>query len=60
VDEVMDFIRDDISEDALNSAGLQDAEDLFGPVLSSARNRWLWLSLSMLTAFVASRVIGLL
>jgi magnesium transporter len=59
VDEVMDFIRDDISEDALNAAGLQGEEDLFAPVWNSARNRWLWLSLSLLTAFVASRVIGL-
>lgn len=59
VDEVMDFIRDDISEDALNAAGLQGEEDLFAPVWNSARNRWLWLSLSLLTAFIASRVIGL-
>jgi magnesium transporter len=59
VDEVMDFVRDDISEDALNSAGLQGEEDLFASVWNSARNRWLWLSLSLLTAFVASRVIGL-
>ncbi|MDT8283081.1 MAG: magnesium transporter [Gammaproteobacteria bacterium] len=59
VDEMMDFMRDDISEDALNSAGLQGEEDLFASVWNSARNRWLWLSLSLLTAFVASRVIGL-
>jgi len=59
VDEVMDFIRDDISEDALNSAGLQGKEDLFASVWHSARNRWPWLFLSLLTAFVASRVIGL-
>lgn len=59
VDEVMDFVRDDISEDALNSVGIEHEEDLFAPVLNSARNRWVWLSLSLLTAFVASRVIGL-
>lgn len=59
VDEVIDFVRDEISEDALNSAGLNKEEDLFAPVWNSARNRWLWLALSLLTAFVASRVIGL-
>jgi magnesium transporter len=59
VDEVMDFVRDDISEDALNSAGLRGEEDLFSSVWNSARNRWSWLFLSLLTAFVASRVIGL-
>ncbi len=59
VDEVMDFVRDDMSEDALNSAGIANEEDLFGPVWKSAKNRWLWLSLSLLTAFFASRVIGL-
>ena len=59
VDEVMDFVRDDISEDALNSAGLRGEEVLFSSVWNSARNRWSWLFLSLLTAFVASRVIGL-
>jgi len=59
VDEVIDFVRDDISEDALNSAGINSEEDLFAPVWHSARNRWLWLSLSLLTVFAASRVIGL-
>ena len=59
VDEVMDFVRDEFSEDALNSAGLTREEDLFAPIWNSARNRWLWLSLSLATAFLASRVIGL-
>lgn len=59
VDEVIDFVRDEFSEDALNSAGMKGEEDLFAPVWHSARNRWLWLSLSLLTAFLASRVIGL-
>lgn len=59
VDEMIDFVRDEISEDALNSAGINSEEDLFAPVWHSARNRWLWLSLSLLTAFFASRVIGL-
>ncbi len=58
VESIMDFVRDDISEDALNAAGLEREEDLFAPVWNSARNRWTWLALSLLTAFLASRVIG--
>jgi magnesium transporter len=33
-------------------------EDLFAPPWSSARNRWPWLGLNLMTAFAASRVIG--
>jgi magnesium transporter len=42
----------------LKLAGLSREEDLFTSIWSSARNRWLWLSLNLVTAFVASRVIG--
>ncbi len=59
VDDVMDFVRDDISEDALNAMGIKQEEDLFAPIWHSARNRWVWLSMSLVTAFIASRVIGL-
>jgi magnesium transporter len=59
VDAVVDFIREESEEDALNMAGLQGEEDLFAPIWASARNRWLWLSVNLCTAFIASRVIGL-
>ena len=59
VDHVMDFVREEAEEDALLREGLRGDEDLFGPVLSSARRRWLWLGLNLFTAFVASRVIGI-
>jgi magnesium transporter len=59
VDAVMDFIREEAEEDALNQAGLRGDEDLFAPIWASARNRWLWLSVNLCTAFIASRVIGL-
>ncbi len=58
VDHVMDFVREEAEEDALLREGLRGDEDLFAPVLSSARRRWLWLGLNLFTAFVASRVIG--
>lgn len=59
VDAVMDFIREESEEDALNRAGLRGDEDLFAPIWDSARNRWLWLSVNLCTAFVASRAIGI-
>jgi magnesium transporter len=55
---VMDFIRSESQNDALALAGLRKAEDLFAPVRDSARNRWPWLAVNLVTAFIASRVIG--
>ena len=59
VDAVMDYIREESEEDALNWAGLRGDEDLFAPIWTSARNRWLWLAVNLGTAFIASRAIGL-
>ncbi|MEE8150753.1 MAG: magnesium transporter, partial [Nitrosomonadaceae bacterium] len=39
-------------------AGLREEEDLFAPVWKSVKNRWIWLALNLVTAFIASRVIG--
>jgi len=33
-------------------------EDLFAGIWESARNRWLWLSVNLISAFVISRIIG--
>jgi magnesium transporter len=54
----MDFVLEEAQEQALKREGLSGEEDLFGPVWSGARRRWLWLSINLLTAFIASRVIG--
>lgn len=59
VDTMMDVIREESETDILNMAGLQEEEDLFAPVMRSVKNRWVWLALNLITAFVASRVIGL-
>ncbi|HEY0721570.1 MAG TPA: magnesium transporter [Gammaproteobacteria bacterium] len=57
VDGVMDLLRNERA--VLNLAGLRGEEELFASLWSSARNRWLWLAITLLTALVASRVIGL-
>lgn len=59
VDVMMDTIREEAEDDLLRRDGLSGEEDLFGPVWPSARRRWLWLAVNLVTAFVASRVIGL-
>lgn len=59
VDAVMDFIREESESEMLSMAGLKEEEDLFASVWKSVQNRWTWLSINLVTAFVASRVIGL-
>jgi len=58
VDTVMDLARDEADLRALKRAGLTRDEDLFAGPWDSARNRWPWLAVNLVTAFVASRVIG--
>jgi magnesium transporter len=59
VNVVMDYIREESEADMLSAGGLREDEDLFAPVWKSLRNRWTWLAVNLVTAFVASRVIGL-
>jgi magnesium transporter len=58
VDAVVDYIRRRSEESRLAEAGLQQEEDVFAPVLDSFKNRWAWLAVNLVTAFIASRVIG--
>lgn len=58
VDDVIDSMRDQADHVMLGSVGLEEEEDLFAPILSSARRRNVWLALNLLTAFLASWVIG--
>ena len=59
VDAVVDYIRRKSAETQLAEAGLAEEEDIFAPVLNSFKNRWSWLAINLVTAFIASRVIGL-
>jgi magnesium transporter len=58
VDAVLDFIRSRAEAERLNLGGLREEEDIFSSVWASARNRWAWLAVNLVTAFVASRVIS--
>jgi magnesium transporter len=58
VNAVMDYIRRETDSDMLSAGGLREEEDLFASVWKSVRNRWTWLAVNLVTAFIASRVIG--
>ena len=58
VNEVVDVIREESEEDAFGAVGLDDEQDIYGSVWSSAKSRWLWLGVNLCTAFFASRVIS--
>lgn len=59
VDSILDFIREKTDEDLLTQAGVTEEEDLFSSVWKSAKNRWGWLVVNIITAFVSTRIIGL-
>jgi magnesium transporter len=58
VDDVVDLIREEGEHAFMGQAGLSEDEDMFAPVLISAQRRALWLGLNLITAFLASWVIG--
>ncbi|MCL2075787.1 MAG: magnesium transporter [Betaproteobacteria bacterium] len=55
---VVDFIREESEAEQLANVGLREEEDIFASVWNSVRNRWAWLAINLVTAFVASRVIS--
>lgn len=59
VNVVLDYIRTESESDLLYQAGLREEEDIFASVWKSVQNRWAWLALNLVTAFIASRVIGM-
>ncbi len=59
IDDVVDVIRDKADHSFMGMAGLSEEEDIFAPVIASSRRRAIWLGINLLTAFLASWVIGL-
>jgi magnesium transporter len=58
VDAVMDYIRDETENEKLSMVGLRE-EDMFSTIWKSVQNRWAWLAINLVTALIASRVIGI-
>ncbi|TAK54200.1 MAG: magnesium transporter [Gammaproteobacteria bacterium] len=59
VDDVVDVVREQAEHPLLTAAGLEDEEDVFAGVRRSARRRTLWLGINLITALMASWVVGL-
>ena len=58
VDAVMDYIREESETEKLSMVGLKE-EDMFSTIWKSVQNRWAWLAINLITALIASRVIGI-
>lgn len=59
VDDVVDVIREEADHSVMAPAGLSEEVDIFAPVIRSARDRAVWLGVNLITAVMASWVIGL-
>jgi magnesium transporter len=59
IDDVVDVIRDTADHSLMSMAGLDEEEDTFAPAFKTGKRRALWLGINLLTAFIASAVIGL-
>lgn len=58
IDDVVDVIRDDADHSLMSMAGLDEDEDTFAPVKQTTKRRAVWLGINLVTAFIASAVIG--
>ncbi|MBI5040205.1 MAG: magnesium transporter [Gammaproteobacteria bacterium] len=59
IDDVVDVITDEADHSLMSMAGLDQEDDIFAPVIHSATRRAVWLGINLVTAFLASWVIGL-
>lgn len=59
VDDVIDVIDEEATEDMYKMAGLEEEDRVFTPVGRSIRLRLPWMVLNLLTAIVAASVVGL-
>ena len=57
IDDVVDVIREEGEHMVLTAAGLDEEEDMFAPVMQSARRRWIWLGVNLITTLLAALVL---
>ena len=57
IDDVVDVIREDADQNLLGMAGV--AEDTFAPPGRAAKSRVFWLSMNLVTAFIAASTINI-
>ena len=59
VDDVIDVIKEEATEDINRLAGVAGDERAFTPAMESLRKRLPWLGVNLVTAFLASAVVAL-
>ena len=59
VDDVIDVIKDEATEDIYRLAGVSTDERVFTPMAESLRKRFPWLLVNLATAFIATGVVAL-
>lgn len=56
--DVLEITQDDTDMTLKHLSGVSNEEEVFTPVLRSAKSRGIWLGINLLTAFLAAFVIG--
>lgn len=59
VDDIMEVLRDENTEDIYRLAGLQESERITGSVIDSVKMRLPWLFVNLFTAMLAASVVSL-
>jgi magnesium transporter len=59
VDDVIDVIKDEATEDVFRLAGVSKEDGVLTPPQESLRRRLPWLGVNLVTAFAAASVVGL-
>ncbi|GAC1329405.1 MAG: magnesium transporter [Beijerinckiaceae bacterium] len=59
IDDIVDVIQEEADEDLRALGGVSRSEELSDPVWWITRSRFLWLLVNLVTAFIASSVLGL-
>ena len=59
VDDVIEVIQEEATEDMYLMAGLSEEDRVFSPATSAVRRRLPWMVLNLATAFLAAAVVGL-
>jgi len=61
IDDIVDVIDEEAADDILKMAGVSevDQSSLYTAVIATAQSRFTWLALNLITAFMASYVVGM-
>ena len=59
LEKMLVLIRHEADHSLMSMAGLDEDQDIFEPVVDSAKRRAVWLGINLLTAFLAAAVIDL-